>query len=78
MPEIKSVLATVGYRGRQLIQLKQIFDPAAFLHCRPSDEDAIGTALQKALAEAESKNMKIELKNDEWQALWRSYIDKIE
>lgn len=33
---------------------------------------------KKALAEAESKNMEIEVKNKEWQALWRGYLDRIE
>jgi TRAP transporter TAXI family solute receptor len=41
-------------------------------------EDARQDAWKKALAEAESKGIKIDMHNKEWTTLWRSYLDAIE
>jgi hypothetical protein len=41
-------------------------------------EDERIAAWPKALAEAKSKKIDVDIKNQEWQALWKSYLNKID
>ncbi len=46
--EMRSVLATVPYNPEELAELSAAVAPARFVHCAPTDMDAISVALQDA------------------------------
>ncbi|MDZ7736273.1 MAG: D-2-hydroxyacid dehydrogenase [Gammaproteobacteria bacterium] len=48
MPAIRVVLATVTYERPQLDTLRQIFEPAEFIHCDRRDQACIAAALKRA------------------------------